>query len=83
MYHLYILLCSDHSLYTGITKDIENRLKVHISGKGSKYVKSRAPFRLVYQERLNSKSSALKRELEIKSWSREKKIEKLKLSLNI
>lgn len=82
MYYLYILLCSDRSLYTGIAKNIESRLKVHISGKGSKYVKSRIPFRLIYQERLSGKSSALKREFEIKSWSREEKIEKLKLSLN-
>ena len=79
MYHLYILKCSDNSLYTGITTDIERRLEVHRSGKGSKYVRARLPFILIYQEEYPDKSTASKREAEIKSWSRAEKIKKLGL----
>lgn len=81
-YFLYILLCSDNSLYTGITPDIDKRMAVHASGKGSKYVKSRMPFKLVYQEQFGNKSDALKCEMEIKSWSRREKIENLGLNMS-
>ncbi|MEI7578536.1 MAG: GIY-YIG nuclease family protein [bacterium] len=79
MYYLYLLLCADNSLYTGITDDIKNRLAVHQSGKGSKYVRSRLPVKLIYQEEQSDKSTALKRELEVKSWSRTEKIARLGL----
>lgn len=82
MYYVYILLCSDNSLYTGITNNLANRLAMHESGKGSKYVRTRLPFKLIYQEELTSKSNAAKREWEIKSWSRQAKIANLKLELN-
>lgn len=57
-------------------------MEVHASGKGSKYVKSRTPFKLIYQEKFRNKSDALKREAEIKRWSRGEKIENLGLKLN-
>lgn len=79
MYIVYILLCQDKSLYTGITNNLEKRLRAHRDGKGSKYVSSRLPVELIYQEVLENKSEALKRELEIKRWSKEKKIRILKL----
>ena len=79
MYTLYILKCSDNSLYTGITNDLKNRLEAHRSGNGSKYVRARLPFDVVYTEELENRSEASKREYEIKSWSREEKIEKLEL----
>ncbi len=82
MYTVYILLCADNTLYTGITNDLENRLKVHASGKGSKYVKTRLPFRVIHTEESGDRSKAQKREYEIKSWSRSEKIKNLKLSLN-
>ena len=82
MYHLYILRCSDNSLYTGVTNDLENRMLVHNSGKGSKYVYSHRPFKLIYQEDFETRSEVQKREYEIKSWTREKKIEELGLILN-
>ena len=75
MWHLYILRLSDDSLYTGITKDIEHRLEKHRSGNGSKYVRSRLPCEVIYTEKLENRSEALKREAEIKSWSKEKKEE--------
>ncbi|MCA9380794.1 GIY-YIG nuclease family protein [Candidatus Dojkabacteria bacterium] len=76
IYTLYILKCKDKSLYTGITNNIEHRLKMHKSGKGSKYVRAHLPFKLVYSETLSSQSEALKREIEVKKLTR---IEKLKL----
>ncbi len=79
MFIVYILLCSDNTLYTGITNDIQKRLKTHNLGKGSKYVRSRLPVKIIYQEELSSKSEALKREIEIKGWSREAKIRNLGL----
>ena len=80
MYFVYILKCSDGSFYTGITNDLEKRIATHRSGKGSKYIRAHLPVEIVYREKLQTKSDALKREREIKSWSREKKILKLKLN---
>jgi putative endonuclease len=79
MFYIYILLCSDNSLYTGYTSDINQRFNNHKEGKGSKYVRSRLPFKLIYTEKCTSKSEALKREIEIKGWRREKKIKILSL----
>lgn len=74
---LYMLRCGDGSLYTGITTDVERRLEEHRTGKGAKYTRGRGPLNLVYQEECADKSTALKRELEIKALTRE---EKLKLT---
>ncbi len=71
---LYILECKDGSYYTGITNHVENRMEAHKSKKGSKYVASRLPFRLLYQEAVGSHSEALKREIEVKKMSRTKKL---------
>lgn len=73
-WYVYILLCSDKSLYTGMTNNLVKRLEKHQSGKGAKYARSRLPVKLAYFEELPSKSEALKREAEIKSWSRLKKL---------
>ncbi|HEC66465.1 MAG TPA: GIY-YIG nuclease family protein [bacterium] len=81
MYHLYILKCSDKSLYTGITNDLDKRLASHEEGKGSKYVRSRLPFKLVHTERFRNRSNAQKREAKVKGWSRKEKFENLKLGI--
>jgi putative endonuclease len=81
MHYIYILKCSDDSLYTGYAVDILSRLEKHNSGKGSKYVRSRLPAVLVYSEEFEDKITAMKREYEIKSWSRGKKIKELSLDL--
>lgn len=81
MYTIYILLCSDNTLYTGITNDLDARVAKHLSGTGAKYTRGRLPVRLIYSETATSKSDALKRELEIKSWSRTDKISRLRLKL--
>ena len=72
-YFVYILECSDGSLYTGITNNLENRLKTHQEGKGSKYVRARLPFKLVHSESCNGRSEASKKESEIKSMTRAQK----------
>ena len=74
MWYLYILRCKDGSLYTGITTDMEKRLEAHRSGKGAKYTRGRAPLELVYTEECGEHSTALRRELEIKTLSREEKL---------
>ncbi len=73
MWYVYLLRTRDGSLYTGITTDVERRMEEHKKGEGSKYVRSRLPFRLVYTEEHEDRSSALKREAEIKGWRKEKK----------
>jgi len=75
MWYLYILRLSDGSLYTGITKDVEKRIKQHEEGNGSKYVRSRLPCNLAYIEEMENRSEALRREAEIKKWSKKKKEE--------
>jgi putative endonuclease len=74
-YFLYILRCSDDTLYTGITTDIQRRLEEHnSSAKGAKYTRSRRPVALVYTEEFEDRSSASKREYIIKRLSRAKKL---------
>ena len=79
-YFIYMVRCSDDSLYTGITNNLENRLKVHNSGKASKYTRGRLPVKLVYQEDAIDKSSALKREMVIKKLTKPEKEKLLKAS---
>lgn len=75
---VYILSCSDNSLYTGIKWNLEKRLKEHNSGTYQSFTKSRRPVRLVYWERLSGKTEAAKREKEIKGWTRMKKEQLIK-----
>lgn len=65
--------CSDKSLYTGWTNDLEKRILAHNAKKGAKYTKSRTPVRLVYYETFASKEEAMRREYEIKQYSRKEK----------
>ncbi len=73
--YVYIVKCSDESLYTGITDNTERRVNEHNSKRGAKSLKGKLPVVLVYQEAYETKSEALKREYEIKTWKREKKLE--------
>lgn len=74
MCYIYIVRCIDDTLYTGWTTNIERRIKCHNSGKGAKYTRCRLPVELVYFETFEDKSTALKREYEIKQLSRDKKL---------
>lgn len=74
MYYLYIVRCSDNSLYCGTTTDLERRITEHNSNKkGAKYTRGRQPVQLVYCEELEDMSAALKREVQIKKLSRKAK----------
>ena len=74
MWFVYIISCSDNSLYTGTTTDIFRRIKEHNSGKGGSYTKVRQPVKLVYKEACSTRSQALKREYRIKCLTRDKKL---------
>ena len=75
-YFVYIVKCSDDTLYTGIAIDVKRRLEEHNhSDRGAKYTKIRRPVKLLYSEELDNRSSATKREIAIKKLSRDKKLE--------
>jgi predicted GIY-YIG superfamily endonuclease len=73
VYSVYILRCADGTLYTGLARDPHARVGVHNSGRGAKYTRGRRPVSLVYIEPCDSLSAALKRERELKPWSRARK----------
>ena len=74
-YYVYILRCSDDTLYTGITTDLERRVDEHnTSPKGAKYTRARRPVELVYSEIYDDKSSASQREYAIKKMTRAQKM---------
>ncbi len=84
MYFVYMVECSDKTLYTGITTDIERRLNEHNgSKKGAKYTRLRRPVKLVYSEEYPERSSASKREYVIKKLTRDEKLALLSQSLDM
>jgi len=74
-FSVYILKCKDETLYTGISKNVKERIRLHNQGKGAKYTKSRRPVVLKYLETGFSHGNALRREVEIKRLPRSKKID--------
>lgn len=72
-YFFYLARCSDNSLYAGICKDLKEREKKHNDGSGAKYTRSRLPIRFVHTETFATKSDAMKREAEVKTWKKEEK----------
>lgn len=79
IYFVYILKCADDSLYVGSTNDLEKRVKQHNNLKsGAHYTKIRRPVKLLYSEKFETFNEARKRENEIKSWRREKKLALIK-----
>ncbi|MBL7068920.1 MAG: GIY-YIG nuclease family protein [Candidatus Omnitrophica bacterium] len=74
MWHIYIVRCRDGLLYTGSTTDIDRRLKEHNRKKGGGCTRGRLPVKLVYKEIYPNRSQAQKREAQIKTWSRQKKL---------
>lgn len=75
MWYLYIIRCADNSLYTGVTTDLYRRVEKHNQKAGGNYTRARTPVILVYQETHPTRSSALKREIQIKKLSRAKKLD--------
>lgn len=73
--YMYVLTCSDGSLYTGYTTDINRRLKAHNAGKGAKYTRARLPVKLFYHECFNSKQEAQSAEAYFKKKTRQEKLD--------
>ncbi len=69
-WQVYIILCSDNSLYTGISNDVERRMQQHASQRGARYFRGRQPQQLVYLESGHDRSSASRREAAIKKLRR-------------
>jgi putative endonuclease len=74
MYFVYILLCADKSLYTGITTNVARRFNEHAKGTGSKSVRAKRAVKIVYTERKLNRSTASRREAAIKKLSRQEKL---------
>jgi len=74
-YYVYVVLCEDDSFYTGYTRNIELRMKLHMDGKGARYTKMHKPKKLVYTEKADSRANAMRREKQIKKLSHNQKLE--------
>jgi putative endonuclease len=72
--YVYILRCSDDSLYTGWTTDLERRLSEHTSGRGGRYTRMHRPVEMVFTEEHPTRSAAMQREADIKRWNRSRKL---------
>ena len=83
MNYVYILRCSDDSLYTGWTNNLEKRIKAHSNGKGAKYTKARLPVELVYFEEFEDKIEAMRREYAIKKLTSKEKLLLIKKPLTM
>lgn len=71
---VYILLCKDGSFYTGYTKNLDERTRLHESGKGARYTRMHEPKQVAYVEFFDSRSKAMKREKTIKKMSHQQKL---------
>ena len=74
MNYTYMVQCSDGSLYTGWTNDLDKRIRAHNEGHGAKYTRPRRPVKLVYWEEFETKEEAMKREASIKKLARAQKV---------
>ena len=74
MFFVYLLLCRDKSIYTGVTTSVERRLAEHKAGTASRYTRARGGLRILYTEKCKNRSAALKREAAIKKLSRTAKL---------
>lgn len=73
-FYVYILLCTDGNFYTGYTKNIDTRTRLHASGKGARYTRMHKPKRVAYVEVFDSRVKAMKREREIKKMAHQQKL---------
>lgn len=73
-FYVYILLCTDGSFYTGYTKNIDKRTRLHANGKGARYTRTHKPKRVAYFELFATRAEAMKREREIKKLSHQQKL---------
>ncbi|MDO8495134.1 MAG: GIY-YIG nuclease family protein [bacterium] len=78
MYFVYLILCQDDTIYTGITTNVVRRVKEHRVGEGSRYMRAKKFKKLLYTEKFPTRSAASKREAEIKSWDKKDKLKLVK-----
>jgi putative endonuclease len=70
---VYLLACSDGTFYCGVTTDVAKRLAAHEAGRGARYTRGRRPVKVVWAEPAPTRSTALRREREVKRWPRARK----------
>ena len=73
-YYVYVIQCKGNSFYTGYTKDLDLRMRLHMSGKGARYTRMHKPLKLVYVEKVGSRLEAMKREKKIKRLNHRQKL---------
>jgi putative endonuclease len=73
-YYVYVILCKDNSFYTGYTKDLDSRMKLHMNGKAARYTRMHRPKKIVYFEQFGSRAEAMKREKWIKTLTHNQKL---------
>jgi len=74
-YYVYVILCKDNSFYTGYTKDLDSRMRLHMNGKAARYTRMHRPKIIVYVEEFGSRAEAMKREKWIKRLKHSQKLE--------
>jgi putative endonuclease len=74
LYYVYIILCKDNSFYTGYTKDLDSRMRLHKNGKAARYTRMHRPKKVVYVEEFGSRAEAMKREKWIKRLNHRQKL---------
>jgi putative endonuclease len=72
-YYVYIIICEDGSFYTGYTKNVDSRMRLHKNGKGARYTRIHKPRKLVYTEEFRTRTEAMKRERKIKKMQHRQK----------
>ncbi len=82
-YFVYLLKCNDETYYCGITNHLQKRIDKHNAGKGAKYTRARIPVELLYFESLPCRSTATRREMQIKKLSRKRKYELINSEVNL
>ena len=75
LYYVYVILCKDNSFYTGYTKDLDLRMRLHMNGKAARYTRMHRPKKIVYIEEFGSRAEAMKREKWIKRLKHSQKLE--------
>ena len=81
LYYIYLLKCADGTIYTGITTDVQRRFEEHKNGKGAHYTRAKKAIKILYTEEHQDRSSASKREAEIKKLTRKQKLDLVRVNI--
>ena len=82
-YYVYIIQCDDGSFYTGYSRNPDSRMRLHMKGKGARYLRIHRPEKLVYEEEFNTRAEAMKRERRVKSLNHDQKLKLTKSETRI